>query len=110
MFIRQGDHHINLIMEVTKDQPSMYLEELARDCIKRSNQRSQADKASSENLTSREIEVLKHLGTGKSIEAIGKTLHISKNTMKTHLRNIYRKLEVAGRSDAVAKGKKLLLV
>jgi ATP/maltotriose-dependent transcriptional regulator MalT len=30
--------------------------------------------------------------------------------MKTHLRNIYRKLEVAGRSDAVVKGKKLLLV
>ena len=110
MFIRQGNHHINLIIEITKEQPSMFLEELVRDCVKRLNQRSQADKASSENLTSREIEVLKHLGTGKSIEAIGKTLHISKNTMKTHLRNIYRKLEVAGRSEAVVKGKKLLLV
>jgi ATP/maltotriose-dependent transcriptional regulator MalT len=110
MFIRQSNHHINLIIEITKEQPSMFLEELVRDCVKRLNQRSQADKASSENLTSREIEVLKHLGTGKSIEAIGKTLHISKNTMKTHLRNIYRKLEVAGRSEAVVKGKKLLLV
>jgi DNA-binding CsgD family transcriptional regulator len=110
MFIRQTNYHIDLIIELAKDQPSMYLEELARDCIKRLNQRTEARLANSENLTSREVDVLKHLATGKSVEEIGKTLHISKNTMKTHLRNIYRKLEVAGRSEAVVKGKKLLLI
>jgi ATP/maltotriose-dependent transcriptional regulator MalT len=109
-FIRQGDYHLNLMIAVAKDEPSTYLEELVRDATKRFNQRAEASKASSENLTSREIDVLKHLATGKSIEDIGKALHISKNTMKTHLRNIYRKLEVSGRTEAVVKGQKLLLV
>jgi DNA-binding NarL/FixJ family response regulator len=109
-FIRQGDYHLNLMIAVAKDEPSTYLEELVKDATKRFNQRAEASKASSENLTSREIDVLKHLATGKSIEDIGRALHISKNTMKTHLRNIYRKLEVSGRTEAVVKGQKLLLV
>ena len=110
LFIRQGDHHINLIIEITKEDHSYYLEELSRDCIKRLKARSEAGKAGSEGLTNREIDVLKHLASGKSLDAISKTLHISKNTMKTHLRNIYRKLEVSGRVDAVVKGQKLLLI
>ena len=69
-----------------------------------------AQKSRSESLTTREIDVLKHLATGKSLELIGKALHISKNTMKTHLRNIYRKLEVSGRVEAVNKGEKLLII
>jgi ATP/maltotriose-dependent transcriptional regulator MalT len=109
-FIRQGDHHLNLMIAIANEEPSTYLEELVKDATKRFNQRAEASKASSENLTSREIDVLKHLATGKSIEDIGRALHISKNTMKTHLRNIYRKLEVSGRTEAVAKGQKLLLV
>ena len=39
-----------------------------------------------------------------------KQLHISQNTMKTHLRNVYRKLGVDGRHSAVEKAKKLLLI
>lgn len=109
-FIRQADHHINLIIELAKEEHSYYLEELARDCIKRLKERSEASKAGSEGLTAREIDVLKHLASGKSLEAISKTLHISKNTMKTHLRNLYRKLGVTGRVEAVAKGQKLLLI
>jgi ATP/maltotriose-dependent transcriptional regulator MalT len=65
---------------------------------------------SGEQLTSREIEVLKYLSADKSIEQIGKTLHISKNTMKTHLRNIYRKLEVNDRKQAAEIAKAKLLV
>jgi len=99
-----------LIIEIAKEEHSYYLEELARDCIKRLKERSEASKAGSEGLTAREIDVLKHLASGKSLEAISKTLHISKNTMKTHLRNLYRKLGVTGRVEAVAKGQKLLLI
>jgi len=50
------------------------------------------------------------LTTGNPISAIAKTLHISQNTMKTHLRNTYRKLEADGRHSAVEKAKKLLLI
>ena len=63
-----------------------------------------------EQLTQREIEVLKYLSTEKSVEQIGRTLHISKNTMKTHLKNIYRKLEVQNRKEASQIAKSKLLV
>ncbi|MGI9226571.1 MAG: response regulator transcription factor, partial [Candidatus Nanopelagicaceae bacterium] len=61
-------------------------------------------------LTSRELEVVRHLSTGQPISAISGTLHVSMNTMKTHLRNIYRKLEVDGRENAVVKAKELFLI
>jgi ATP/maltotriose-dependent transcriptional regulator MalT len=63
-----------------------------------------------EKLTNRELEILKHLTTGNPISAIAKQLHISQNTMKTHLRNVYRKLDVDGRYTAVEKARKLLLI
>jgi ATP/maltotriose-dependent transcriptional regulator MalT len=85
MFIRQGNHHIDLIIELAKDQPSMYLEELARECIKRLNQRTEANLANSENLTSREVDVLKHLATGKSIEAIGNIQEYDENALAKYL-------------------------
>ena len=99
-----------MIIEIAKEEPSYYVEELAQDCVRRMKDRREANQVASEGLTAREIEVLKHLASGKSLDAISNSLHISKNTMKTHLRSIYRKLEVSGRVDAVVKGQKLLLI
>jgi LuxR family maltose regulon positive regulatory protein len=65
---------------------------------------------SGEKLTNREIEVLRYLSSDNSIEHIGKILHISKNTMKTHLRNIYKKLKVNDRKQAANFSKTNLLI
>ena len=51
-------------------------------------------------LTRRELEMLKALGRGLSNQAIGKVLWISEQTVKFHLRNIYRKLGVNNRIEA----------
>jgi ATP/maltotriose-dependent transcriptional regulator MalT len=56
------------------------------------------------------LKCFKHLNSGNPISAIAKSLHISQNTMKTHLRNTYRKLDADGRHSAVEKAKKLLLI
>ena len=61
-------------------------------------------------LTKREIEIVRNLDSGKPITSIGASLHVSHNTMKTHLKNIYRKLAVAGRNEAVEKAKSLGLI
>jgi LuxR family maltose regulon positive regulatory protein len=52
-------------------------------------------------LTGREREVLGRLSTTMDVVEIAAALHISPNTMKTHLKSIYRKLGVAGRREAV---------
>ena len=60
-------------------------------------------------LTKRELDILRRLTTGLPITQIAASLHISNNTIKTHLKNVYKKLGVDSRESAVAKGKELLL-
>jgi DNA-binding NarL/FixJ family response regulator len=54
-------------------------------------------------LTQRETEVLTHLTKGLSYKMIGENLFISEETVRRHIKNIYRKLEVHSKSEAVAK-------
>ncbi|MEW6567766.1 MAG: response regulator transcription factor [Chloroflexota bacterium] len=53
------------------------------------------------DLTPREIEVLKALARGLSNEQIGRELVISEKTVKSHLANIFSKLHVDGRAQAM---------
>ena len=53
-------------------------------------------------LTQREREVLRHLADGQSNEAIGKTLTISPETVRTHVRKAMAKLDADTRTQAVA--------
>ena len=55
-----------------------------------------------EGLTSREMEVLHAAATGQSNKAIAADLKLSVQTVQVHLRNIYSKLNVSSRSEAVA--------
>jgi DNA-binding NarL/FixJ family response regulator len=52
-------------------------------------------------LTKRELSMLKAVAKGLSNQAIGKEFWITEQTVKFHLRNIYRKLGVASRTEAV---------
>jgi ATP/maltotriose-dependent transcriptional regulator MalT len=104
-FLRQSQEMGNLIMKIAGDNPTVYLEDLATSVADRikNNQNRTNDLASA--LTKRELEVLRHLSTERPISAIAGSLHISLNTMKTHLKNLYRKMEVDGRVSAVEKAK-----
>jgi DNA-binding NarL/FixJ family response regulator len=54
-----------------------------------------------ENLSAREIEVLQLVAAGNNNQEIGKALHISTATVKTHLIHIFEKLDVSDRTSAV---------
>jgi DNA-binding NarL/FixJ family response regulator len=56
---------------------------------------------SSETLTGRELGVLTLLARGKSNKEIGANLFISETTVKGHLRNIFTKLNVLSRTEAI---------
>ncbi len=61
-------------------------------------------------LTDREREVLELTAEGMSNSAISKQLHISQGTVKTHLSNIYSKLEVDSRIKAVVRARDLNII
>ncbi len=54
-------------------------------------------------LSDRELEVLRRVAEGRSAAEIGGELHLSPTTVKSHLRNLYPKLEVNDRAAAVAE-------
>jgi len=64
---------------------------------------------SEEILSSRELDILKLVAENLSNQEIANKLFISQNTVKTHLKNIYFKLEVNSRTKAANKAKELNL-
>ncbi|MFJ4209260.1 LuxR C-terminal-related transcriptional regulator [Paenarthrobacter sp. NPDC089675] len=54
------------------------------------------------NLAARELEVLQHLAAGQRNRTIASSLGISENTVKFHVRNLFRKLDVGSRTEAIA--------
>jgi LuxR family maltose regulon positive regulatory protein len=63
-----------------------------------------------EPLSERELEIVQLLATGLSNKAIARHLDISLNTVKTHTKNAYSKLEVGSRTQAIAKAQELGLI
>jgi LuxR family maltose regulon positive regulatory protein len=63
-----------------------------------------------DELSEREMAVLRLLGSELSVAQIGEELYVSRNTVKTHVRGIYRKLDADTRAAAVARAKELGLL
>ena len=61
-----------------------------------------ASRMSGEAMTAREIDVLKLLARGRSNKEIGSDLFVSETTVKSHVRNIFTKLNVLSRTEAIA--------
>lgn len=57
------------------------------------------------SLSKREIEVLEQLSTGLSYTAIADNLYLSPSTVRKHIENIYKKLQVHSKIEAVQKAK-----
>lgn len=63
-----------------------------------------------EELSGRERDVLRRLDRMMSTEEIAADLCVSVNTVKTHLKSVFRKLAVNRRNDAVRRARELRLL
>jgi LuxR family maltose regulon positive regulatory protein len=63
-----------------------------------------------EPLTEREFEVLRLLAAGRSNPEIARALYVELNTIKTHVKNLYGKLGVHGRLQALGRAQELGLL
>lgn len=62
------------------------------------------------SITERELEVLELLALGGSNKEIAEQLFVAESTVKTHLINLYKKLNVERRTQAIQKAKNLKIV
>lgn len=60
-----------------------------------------AEHHTDDDLSEREIEILRQVASGKANKLIADKLHISEDTVKAHLRNIFSKLGASDRTHAV---------
>ena len=61
-------------------------------------------------ISAREMEVLQLMANGLSNQEIADNLYVSVNTVKTHITNLFFKLEVTRRTQAVEKAKRLSII
>jgi DNA-binding NarL/FixJ family response regulator len=66
-----------------------------------------AERAPLSDLTRREVEVLERIATGMTNKEVGAALSISEDTVKLHVKNLFGKLDVTDRTQAVAVAAKL---
>lgn len=61
-------------------------------------------------LSKRELEVLQLMAEGLSNQEIALRLYVSLNTIKTHCKNLFEKMDVERRTQAIDKAKKLYII
>jgi NarL family two-component system response regulator LiaR len=72
--------------------------------LKRATTAPVGEHKASDLLSERESEILKLVTSGMSNKEIAEKLFLSQRTVKSHLTNIFNKLNVASRSEAIVKG------
>ncbi len=80
---------------------SPYLVNLTLDL----KEKEQLESTTEVELTEREREILKYIADGKSNKEISDNLFVSVETVKSHVKNLYKKLNVKNRVEAAMKGK-----
>jgi ATP/maltotriose-dependent transcriptional regulator MalT len=61
-------------------------------------------------LSERELEVLRELAAGRSNKEIAAHLHVSPNTVKTHVARLFQKLDSRRRTEAIHRARELGIV
>ncbi|HEU4492948.1 MAG TPA: LuxR C-terminal-related transcriptional regulator, partial [Rubrobacteraceae bacterium] len=118
-FVDEGPEMAALLSEVLEaqqrgrlglDLPAYYLRKLLavleRDVFSTASPGTRL----SEPLSERELEVLALLAAGKTNRQISSELFVALSTVKTHVKNIYGKLDVRNRTQAVSRARKLELL
>lgn len=111
-----GDGFMALAQRWVKDTPDVdpmiafYVEHLHTQAGLHRPEMPRPAAALKEPLSEREQEILRALANAMSNKRIAQTLGVSPETVKWHLKNVYGKLGVYGRDDAVARARDLGLV
>ena len=109
LFLDAGDHALDLARVLYRADPTPFLRSIVEHPGAVTPTR-QPVKGLVEQLTDRERMVLAYLPSRLSNAEIAAELRVSLNTLKSHLKHIYRKLGVAGRNEAIAKAERLRLL
>jgi LuxR family maltose regulon positive regulatory protein len=110
LFLSHGERFISAVRRVVAAEPSPYLYLLLSVHEDRRERPAPALPVLVEPMSSRERIVMRYLQGRLSNVEIARELSISTNTLKTHLKSIYRKLGATSRGEAIAQARRLHLL
>src|SRR5918992_1514949 len=121
IFVDEGSSMAELLSEVLEAQqsgrldslrrvPAHYLRKLLAALERDAPSPAQPATELPEVLSERELEVLQLIAAGKSNRRIASELFVSVGTVKTHINNLYRKLDAHSRTQALARARELNLI
>ena len=118
-YVDEGPAMVELLSEVleaqqksrlTFDVPTHYLRKLMAVLERGATGATLPAARLPEPLSERELEVLQLIAAGKTNRQIATELFVSVGTVKTHINNVYRKLDAHSRTQAVARARELNLI
>ncbi len=109
VYLDAGTHARRLLRSVYHVAPTPFLRQLVDQPVAPPPPQSTVP-GMVEQLSDREILVLRYLPSRLSNPEIARNLYVSVNTLKTHLKHIYRKLGVSNRSEAIEVAESLGLL
>ena len=109
VFLDAGTHGWRLVRSLYHVAPTPFLRQLVDQPVAPPPPHARVT-GIVEQLSDREILVLRYLPSRLSNPEIARNLYVSVNTLKTHLKHIYRKLGVANRSEAIEVAESLGLL
>ena len=111
LFLELGEDLQDLLMKYRgKRSSTAYFEQLLNSFPTQELPLPQTGEPLLDPLSEREMEVLKALPSNLTTPELAEQLVVSVNTIRTHIKNIYQKLDVHKRSEAVRKARFLKLI
>ena len=114
IFIVEGEEIIGLLTKARSQwRPSRicsFIDRILGHVLPPGREKRASTQDLPEPLSPRELEILRLLPSGLTAEEIASKLIISVNTVRSHLKNIYGKLDVHSRHEAVARASDLKLL
>ncbi len=114
IFADEGEPMRQILERVAATESSPYLSRLVEACSDSSQSRSEPVVNQSPNghglLTPREVEVMQLIASGLSNDLIAQRLFLARGTVKKHVNNIYGKLGVGSRTQALASARNFGLI
>ena len=111
LFVDAGPLVTRLLNDTLALRPTAYLEGVAQESAITTAQAAPQSGAPTADiialLSQRELEVVRYLPTRLSAIEIAEHLYISYNTLKSHMRSIYRKFDVSSRQELIIRAEEL---
>jgi LuxR family maltose regulon positive regulatory protein len=109
-FLDEGQAIVDLLPRVHRVAPDFVSQVLQVASSTTAGARIAPTQALVEPLTERELQILRLIAAGRSNPEIAEILYLSLNTVKWHAKNLYGKLSVGSRIEAVARAQELELL